>query len=303
MAARFWQIKVAEEDKYKTAHAILGELYEYNVIPFELKGTPATFQRLMQKVLGKYMWDFILIYLDDIIIYSKSLREHIDHIRLVFQALQEAELKIKMEKCAFAWKELKYLGFRIGQDGVAVDPDKIKAIEEQSPPTNQTGIRAFNGMVGFFRNLIEGYSLIMGPMTDLLKKDTPFIWRPEQQKAFDTIKEKLTTVPVLAHSNFEKPFLLYTDISKEGVGTILAQKQPNGRIYPVQFVSHRNNKAEQNYLIMDLEGLAVIWAVKKLKRYLRNVLFTIITDHSALKHIFGGDEIPDERRGRWMVYF
>ncbi len=102
MAAGFWQIKVAEEDKYKTAHAILGELYEYNVMPFELKGAPATFQRFMQKVLGKYIWDFILVYLDDIIIYSKSLREHIDYIRLVFQALQEAGLKIKMEKYAFA---------------------------------------------------------------------------------------------------------------------------------------------------------------------------------------------------------
>ena len=150
MAARFWQIKMVEEDKYKTAHAILGELYEYNVMPFGLKGVSATFQWLMQKVLGKYMWNFVLMYLDDIIIYSKSLREHIDHIRLVFQALREARLKIKMEKYAFARKELKYLGFRIGWDGVAADPDKIKAIVEQPPPTNQTGIRAFNGMVGFF---------------------------------------------------------------------------------------------------------------------------------------------------------
>jgi len=99
-------------------------------------------------------------------------------------------------------------------------------------------------MVDFFRNLIEGYSLIIGLMTDLLKKDTPFIWRLEQQQAFDTIKEKLTTVPVLAHPNFEKSFLLYTDASKEGVRAILAQKQPDGRIHPVQFVSHRNNKAE-----------------------------------------------------------
>src|SRR6266542_588775 len=131
-------------------------------------------------------------------------------------------------------------------------------------------------MIGFFRNLIEGYSLIMGLMTDLLKKDTPFIWGPEQQQAFDTIKKKLTTASVLAHPNFEKLFLLYTDVSKEGVGAILAQKQPDGRIHPVQFISHHNNKAERNYLIMDLEGLVVIWAVKKLKRYLQNVLFIII---------------------------
>ena len=177
---------------------------------------------------------------------------------MVFQALREAGLKIKPEKCAFAKRELKYLGFRISQDGVSADPDKIKAITEQLLPTNQTGIRAFNGMVGFFRNLIEGYSLIMGPMTDLLKKDTPFIWGPEQQQAFDTIKERLTTASVLAHPNFERPFLLYTDASKEGVRAILAQKQPDGRIHPVQFVSHRNNKAERNYPITDLEGLAVI---------------------------------------------
>ena len=121
------------------------------------------------------------MYLDDIIIYSKSLREYIDYIWLVFQALREAGLKIKIEKCAFARKELKYLGFRIGWDGVAADLDKIKAIVEQPLLTNQTGIRAFNGMVGFFWNLIEGYSLIMGLMTDFLKKDTPFIWGLEQQ--------------------------------------------------------------------------------------------------------------------------
>ncbi len=140
-------------------------------------------------------------------------------------------------------------------------------------------------MVGFFWNLIEGYSLIIGSMTDLLKKDVPFIWESKQQWAFETIKKKLTTAPVLAYLNFEKLFLLYTDISKKGVGAILAQKQSDERIHLVQFVSYRNNKAERNYLITDLKGLAIIWTVKKLKWYFRNMSFTIIIDHLTLKHI------------------
>ena len=126
-----------------------------------------------------------------------------------------------MEKCAFAWKELKYLGLRISWDGVLADLNKIKAIVEQLLPTNQTGIKAFNNIVGFFWNLIEGYSLIISLMTDLLKKDMPFIWRPEQQQAFETIKKKLTTIPVLAYSNFKKSFLLYIDTSKKSVRAIL----------------------------------------------------------------------------------
>ena len=150
MASEFWQIEMKEEDKYKIAHAILEELYKYNVIPFELKEALVIFQHLMQKVLEKYMWNFVLVYLDNIIIYSKSLQKYVDHIQLVFQALQKAGLKIKIKKCAFARKELKYLGFKISQDGVLADLDKIKAIVEQSPPTNQTGIKAFNGIIGFF---------------------------------------------------------------------------------------------------------------------------------------------------------
>jgi hypothetical protein len=157
-------------------------------------------------------------------------------------------------------------------------------------------------MIGFFRNHIQGFSKVAQPITDLLQKNRPFKWDTAQENAFRKLKELITTAPILAHPDFDKPFILYTDASKEGVGAILAQEQDDGRIHPIQFVSHRNNKAERNYPITDLEGLAVIWAVKKLKRYLRYSPFKIVTDHSALKYLFSKDEIPEGRRGRWMIY-
>src|SRR6266498_3578206 len=157
-------------------------------------------------------------------------------------------------------------------------------------------------MIGFFRNHIQRFLTIAAPMTNLLVKETPYIWEEQQQQAFERLKQVISTVPVLVHPDFNRPFILYTDASKEGLRVILAQEGQNKRIHPVTFISYKNNRYERNYPITDLEGLAVFWAVKKLKRYLRGISFTIITDHSALKYIFTKEEIPEGRRGRWMIY-
>src|SRR6266540_6559620 len=157
-------------------------------------------------------------------------------------------------------------------------------------------------MIGFFRNHIQGFLTIVTSMTNLLAKEVLYIWGQEQQQAFDRLKQIISTVLVLAHPDFNRPFILYTDVSKEGLGAILAQKGQDKRIHPVTFISYKNNRHKRNYPITDLEGLAVFWAVKKLKRYLRGILFTIVTDHSALKYIFTKKEIPEGRRGQWMIY-
>src|SRR6266540_1493735 len=157
-------------------------------------------------------------------------------------------------------------------------------------------------MIGFFRNHIQGFLTIAGPMTNLLAKEVPYVWGQEQQQAFERLKQIISSVPVLVYLDFNQPFILYTDASKEGLGAILTQEGQDKRIHPVIFISYKNNCHERNYSITDLEGLAVFWTVKKLKRYLRGTPFTIITDHSALKYIFTKAEIPKGRRGQWMIY-
>src|SRR6266540_4603935 len=153
-------------------------------------------------------------------------------------------------------------------------------------------------MIGFFRNHIQGFSTIAGLMTNLLAKKVSYVWGQEQQQAFDRLKQIISTVPVLAHPDFNQPFILHTDVSKEGLGAILAQEGQDKRIHPVTFILYKNNCHERNYPITDLEGFAIFWAVKKLKRYLRGIPFTIVTDYSTLKYIFTKEEIPEGRRGR-----
>src|SRR6266511_1156247 len=158
-------------------------------------------------------------------------------------------------------------------------------------------------MIGFFRNHIQGFLTIARLMTNLLAKEVPYIWGQEQQQAFERLKQIISMVPVLAHPDFNRPFILYTDASKEGLRAILAQEGQGKRIHPVTFISYKNNRHERNYPITDLEGLAVFWAVKKLKRYLRGTPFTVITDHSALKYIFTKEKIPEGKRGQWMILY
>ncbi len=144
-------------------------------MPFRLKGASAIFQRLMTKVLGPYLYEFIMVYLDDIIIFSQTMDEYLQHMRKVLEALRQAELKLKLEKCEFAKKQLKYLGFIIGEFGIKLDPEKVRVIVDQPALTNQTQIRSFLGMIGFFRNHIQGFSTIAAPMTNLLAKEVPYI--------------------------------------------------------------------------------------------------------------------------------
>src|SRR6266540_6418992 len=144
-------------------------------------------------------------------------------MRKVLKVLRKVRLKLKLEKCEFAKKQLKYLGFIIREFGIKPDPEKVRAIVDQLAPTNQTQIRSFLGMIGFFRNYIQGFSTIAGPMTNLLAKEVRYEWGPEQQQAFQRLKQVISTTPVLVHPNFNQPFILYTDASKEGLGAILAQ--------------------------------------------------------------------------------
>src|SRR6266542_16793 len=193
------------------------------------------------------------------------MNKHFLHMKKVLDALRQVGFKLKLEKCEFAKKQLKYLGFIVEEFGIKSDPEKVRAIVNQPALANQTQIRSFFGMIGFFRNYIQGFSTIAAPMTNLLAKEVPYMWEQEQQQAFERLKQIMSSVPVLVHPDFNRPFILYTKASKEGLGAILAQEGQDKRIHPVTFISYKNNCHERNYPITDLEGLAVFWAVKKLK--------------------------------------
>ncbi len=173
---------------------------------------------------------------------------------------------------------------------------------DQLALTNQIQIRSFLEMIRFFKNYIQGFSTIITSITNLLTKKIHFVQKQEQQQAFERLKQIINMVLVLTHLDFNRPFILYMDVLKKSLEAILAQKEQDKRIHPVTFISYKNNRYEQNYLIMDLEGLAVFWAIKKLKKYLRRISFTIVTDHLALKYIFTKNEILERRRGCWMIY-
>ena len=207
--------------------------------------------------------------MDDIIIYSKTFEEHKEHVRLVFEALRAASLMIKPKKCKFAQKELRFLRHIISAEGIRMDPDKIAKMVTMSLPTNLKELRSRLGLFSYYRQFIKGFSDITRPMYELTRKENgkavPFEWMAIRQKAFKAIKAKLTTAPVIAHPNFDKSFILYTDASGGGVRAILHQKGDDRRKRIIAYASRTYNEHEKKYPITEQECLAVVWGVKKFK--------------------------------------
>ena len=201
----YYQVRIAEGDEPKTACVTRYGSYEFLVMPFGLTNAPATFCTLMNKVLHPFLDRFVVVYLDDIVVYSESLEEHIEHLRQVFEVLRQNELFVKREKCSFAQKEVPFLGHIIGGGVIRMDRDKIRAIEEWKPPTKVTELRSLLGLANYYRRFVEGYSKIASPLTDLLKKGKTWDWNEDCQKAFEKLKEAMVSEPVLALPNPAEP--------------------------------------------------------------------------------------------------
>jgi hypothetical protein len=300
LASGFHQVEMSEEDKEKTAFICSEGLYEFNVMPFGLRNAPGTFQRLMDKVLKDYIGDFVEVYVDDIMIYSKSLEDHMIHIEKVLQKLKEYNLVIKLKKCRFCQKKIEFLGHEIGEEGLKPNSKKIEAIMKIQEPKTITEVRSFLGLCSYYRRFVKGFSKIAGPLTELTKKNIPFDWTQERQESFDKLKKILVEDPILSHPNFNKDFILITDASADGLGAILSQKNENDKEVVIAYASRRTNNNERNYPITDLECLAIIWAVKHFHKFLIGTKFKIITDHAALKSLMK-DKEPKGRRARWMM--
>ena len=279
----FWQVPIKESHKEITAFTTGRKLYEFQVLPFGLSNSPATFSRLMEKVLENLQWEICLIYIDDILVFAKTYPELLERTQLIFDRLRAANLKLKPSKCQFGIKEVKYLGFVVSEKGISVDLNKIEPILRIPPPTTLKEVRSFLGMAGYYRRFIKDFSKIANPITKLTHQDSEIIWSEECDKAFEEMKDKLTTAPVLAYPDYSKEFILSTDASSVGLGAVLSQYDSEGKEHPVAFASRTLNNAEINYSTTKRECLALIWAVQHFHPYLYSQKdFTIITDHHSL---------------------
>ena len=300
LAAGYHQVEMAEEDKEKTAFICSQGLFEFNVMPFGLKNAPGTFQRLMDEILREYIGEFVIVYLDDIMIYSKDFEEHVEHIDKVLNKLRENNMIIKLKKCKFGERNIEFLGHIVGRDGLKPDEKKVEKIKKIKIPETITEIRSFLGLCSYYRRFIKNFVKIAKPLYNLVKKDIRFEWTEKQQIAFEELKMKLMEKPILDHPNFEKEFILITDASGEGLGAVLAQKNNENKEYVIAYASRSLVGAEKNYPITELECLAIFWGVQHFHKFLANNKFKIVTDHAALKGLMNA-KIPKGRRARWVM--
>lgn len=299
LASGFHQIPMEPKDAPKTAFSTPYGHYQFTRMPFGLKNAPATFQRLMDNVLSGLQGNELFVYMDDIVIYARSLHEHAIKFNRLMRRLEEANLTLQPDKCEFLRKEVAYLGHIIGSDGVKPDPNKIKAITHFPQPRNAKNIKQFLGLVGYYRRFIPLFSKIAKPLTDLLKKDKPFIWQNAQVNAFDTLRNSLCTEPILQYPDFSQPFTLTTDASGYAIGGVLSQSK-TGQDLPIAYVSRILNKPEQNYSAIEKECLAIIYCTHHFRPYLYGRKFTIVTDHKPLIWLHSIKD-PSSRLWKWRT--
>lgn len=293
LKAGYHQILVRPEDTPKTAFRTHEGHYEFLVMPFGLTNAPATFQSLMNEVFRSYLRKFVLVFFDDILVYSSCESEHSRHMKLVLAALEENQLFANFKKCEFGKQEVAYLGHVISGQGVAVDQEKIQAMKEWSTPRNLRELRGFLGLTGYYHKFIAGYAHIAQPLTDQLRKDS-FGWTETATRAFEKLKEAMITATVLAMPNFHKAFVIETDASGHGLGAVMMQE---GK--PIAFHSRILGPRARDKSIYEKELMAVCLAVQKWKHYLMGRHFIIRTDQQSLRHINQQREIGADYQ-RWV---
>ena len=252
LVSGYWQIPVHPDSQEKTAFVTTRGLFEFRVMPFGLCNTPAAFQRLMERVLmglnPEDGADFVDAYIDNVLIFSQTLEEHLHHPSLVLDTVKKADLKLKLPKCKFFRKEVEFLGHLVTTEGLKHNHAHTTAVTEFPTPRNVKEIRQFVGLVSYYRRFIPSFAKIAHPLHALTRKD-------ECQEAFTTLKQKLSSGPVLAYPDFGKDFVLETDASIRGLGAVLSQKQSDGKLHPIAFASRALSPPEKNYAVTELEPL------------------------------------------------
>ncbi|KAE8667867.1 Detected protein of unknown function [Hibiscus syriacus] len=290
----YYQLKVKGSDVAKTAIRTRYGHYEFLVMPFGLTNAPAAFMDLMNRVFRPYLDQFMVVFIDDILIYSRTEAEHDEYLKIVLRTLREHRLYAKLSKCEFWLQEVSFLGHIISARGVQVDPSKIEAIMNWKRPKNVSEIRSFLGLAGYYRHFVEGFSIIASPLTKLLRKNMLFDWGEAQQERFEKLKAVLTQAPVLIQPESGKDFTVYSDASHSGLGCVLMQESK-----VVAYASRQLRPHESNYPTHDLELAAVIFALKIWRHYLYGEKCYIFTDHKSLKYLLTQKEL-NLRQRRWL---
>jgi hypothetical protein len=280
LRSKYHQIRIAEGDTWKTTLKKKQGLFEWMVMPFGICNAPATFMRVMNNVLRPFLDDCVIVYLDEILIFSKSREEHVKHVKQVLDVLKKEKSFLKMSKCEFGKTSLIYLGNIFGGGELKIDPSKVKVILELPKPNNVMEVRSFLGAAQYWRKFIANFSSIAAPLHAVISVKKVFQWGGKQQKSFDTLKEKISLVPVLALPNLRQPFEIQTDASNYAMGEVLLQ---HGK--PICFHSKTFNRVVINYPTYDKELYALVQSVKKWKHYFLGKETIVHTDHQPLQYL------------------
>ena len=292
----YHQIRMKPGDEWKTAFKTKFGLYEWLVMPFGLTNAPSTFMRLMNHVLKPFINKFVVVYFDDILVYSKTIEEHVIHLRQVFDVLLQERLFANLKKCSFCVEKVVFLGFVVSANGIEVDEEKVESIKSWPTPTNATEVRSFHGLASFYRRFVKGFSSIASPLTELIKKDVPFVWGDEQEKSFQALKLMLSSSPLLQLPNFDKAFEIECDASGVGIGGVLMQE---GK--PLAYFSKKLKGASLRYSTYDKELYALVRVLAHWQHYLWHKEFVIRTDHESLKHLKGQSKL-NKRHAKWVEF-
>ncbi|RWR86324.1 reverse transcriptase [Cinnamomum micranthum f. kanehirae] len=290
----YHQIRVRDQDVQKTAFRARYGHYEFLVMPFGLTNAPAVFMTLMNKIFAAYLDQFVVIFIDDILVYLKSEQEHSHHLRTTLQLLRDNQLYEKLEKCDFWLQHVAFLGHIITREGLAVDPAKVEAITNWQIPKNVPEVRSFLGLAAYYRRFVKDFSRIAAPLTKLTRKDIPFVWNDECEYSFQTLKQRLVSALILSLPDGREGFVIYSDASALGLGCVLMQ---NNRV--TAYVSRQLKEHEKNYATHDLELAAVIFALKQWRHYLYGETFEVHCDHRSLQYLFTQKDI-NMRQRRWL---
>jgi hypothetical protein len=286
LRSEYHQLKIWESDIPKTSFRTRYGLYEYTVMSFGLTNAPAHFKYLMNKVFMEYLDKFVVVFIDDILIFSKTKEEHEKQLRMVLEKLRSNQLYAKFSKCEFWLTEVAFLGHVISVGGISVDPSKVKDVLNWMPPTNASEIRSFLGLAGYYRRFIKDFSKIAKPMMKMLEKNKAFEWTKECQASFEELRKHLTSAPVLVLPDLTKKFDIYCDASRQGLGCVLMQE---GQV--VCYASRQLRNHEENYPTNDLELAAVVHALKIWRHYLNGHQCEIYSDHKSFKYIFTQNDL------------
>ena len=303
LTSAYWSCLMDPLSASKTAFSV-GRygLYQFTRMPFGLcGGASSTFERLMELVLSGLQWETVIIYLDDVIVFSNSFERHIEDLQEVFTRLKKAGLKLKCKKCLLFRKEVLYLGHVVGEFGVKTDPEKTRKVKEWPRPCNVQQLRSFLGLCAYYRRFVRSFGEISAPLHALTKKGVEWVWTADCETAFKILKEKLCSTPVLAYPDPNREFILDTDASGHSISGVLGQVGEDGKEHVIAYGSRVLSKAERNYSVTRREMLAVMYFVKHFRHYLLGKEFLLRTDHGSLRWLFNFKN-PEGQVARWLEY-